>query len=728
MKSLSWRRVLRWIPVQGVVLAGLGLLSTGGGAGAAVTTWLDQSGRPVEAEFVRIQGGRVFLRPAGGEVTPVPMQALSAESQQQARAMWAQHLNEAVQTIDGIVDKALKERGIAPNPRLDDYSFVRRAYLDIAGSIPTYEQVQEFTRASGANKRAQLIAKLLSTEGYVSHSYNYWAEQLRIQNVVPGRYLGLDPYINWIKTALRDNMPFDQMVLRMLTATGRVWDDPAAGYQLRDWDMPGDHVSYTTQVFLGTDITCAQCHDHPFEDWTQMDYYMLWSFLSEKEVDERVEVKLASGAEDEIRTKLIARHNIDVSTEDGRAEIGNRVGDVRRTLGWFRDATALVLRDSEGKELRLPDDYKYEDAEPGQAVDPLPLFGELPEAAEGKSKREQFALWLVDPENPRFAMNIANRIWARLFGRGIAEPIHNINPETAYIPELLEYLEKEMIHLGFDMKVMTQIVMNTRAYQREATRTYQSEADPYYFPGPVLRRMSAEQIWDSLMTLMVADPMRFRAGDNDYYSETVNLLTAPSEGLSADEVLERVDAYTRYNFLRDNIVEAARYAQMKSGSEEGDPRALDTTPTGGSRLDAAMAGEQMMMEQSESVGGEYLLRASELPQPVPDSHFLSKFGASNRTFLVGASSTQGSVPQVLELMNGRAVNVITGKDSLIFKRMQNISNVRDRGYTVFVSVLNRRPTAYEMGKLAEAVTKNGENGYSDLIWALLNSPEFFFIK
>ncbi len=681
--------------------------------------WRLLEGPPLEAEFQRIQNEAAYLKAQSGDLKVVELAAMDPASRQDAQRLWGEHLSRAVQRIDEAILNKLKEEGIAPNAALTDEQFVRRVYLDLTGTIPTYEQTSSFLTDRDPRKRFNLISKLVDGEGFVSHHYNYFAELLRIQDYVPGTYVRTDVFGDWIKQGIRENRPYNEMVYDMVTADGRIWDNPAVGFYLRDYDTKLDHVQYTAKVFLGTDIACAQCHDDPFQDWTQMDYYRLTAFLSEVESKDNFQRPLAKNAQKEIEQEVIKRHNVDMDAKDAKYELNRAMRRYQQPIRWMQDASKLVVREEKGQKTSLPDLYDYPDGKPGDTIMPIVPFGDDPEYIKGKnSPREQYARWMTSPENPRFALNIANRMWDRFFGRGVGVPLHNVDVESVDNPELLAAIEEEMIGTGFDLKTFALILANTKAYQRLASREKVTEADPYHFQGPLLRRMSAEQVWDSMMTLMVEDPLRFRKGDGGYYNETVNLLN--EEGpMTAKEFFARAAGYQRYSSGLTN------YVQMKNGV------AVPVEPV------VAKPGEEMMMNRRNkptvdglTYGDLLLTRASEQEQPSGNDHFLRKFGQSERNFVVGASSRGGSVPQIMEMMNGFATEMITKPDSMLFKKMDQAGRDRmKKADIVFLSILNRKQDEFERGMIYDQLKKGSEeDAYGGLIWALLNTPEFFFIK
>lgn len=197
--------------------------------------------------------------------------ALTAEAAPSAK--------EAALKIDTLLQRDWKKSGLQGNPELDDNTFVRRIYLDIIGRIPTTREVETFLASDVIDKRSKLIDQLLASEGYVQHIYNYWADVLRVTS--NGNQTGAitgSAYMNFVKESLRKNQPYDQFVRDMVAAQGKAWETGAIGYYMRDRGMPLDNMANTVRVFLGTRIECAQCHNHPFDKWSQMQFYQMAAF------------------------------------------------------------------------------------------------------------------------------------------------------------------------------------------------------------------------------------------------------------------------------------------------------------------------------------------------------------------------------------------------------------------------------------------------------------------
>ena len=451
--------------------------------------------------------------------------------------------------IDALVEAKLAENKLVPNPDPDDTIFLRRIYLDIAGRIPTIEKAEAFKTDESPDRRAALIDKLLSSEAHVSNAYHFWADILRVNNQVQGT--AKEAYQLWIKQALRENKPYDELVYDLVTARSKTWDNGAVGYYIRDRGMPLDNMSNTVRIFLGTRLECAQCHNHPFDKWSQMDYFQMAAFSygmdtrNYDSVNRKVASTYTSRLQREAFAKATGHENfprlnpqkIDAMLRSEKAQKTLDRFDMskkefrRRSEKGFA-AMAAVTEESRGinqvvqklyaplnyieasegnRQPQLPHDYQYDDAKPKSTVSPATMFGNEITGPEGDSKIEAYAKWLTSPENPTFTRVIANRLWKEPFGRGIFEPVDEIlDGMEVPNPELMAYLEELMIDLDYDMRAFQRVLLNTRTYQREASATDVYVGDPYHFPGPVLRRMSTEQMWDSIVALALPEADHYR--------------------------------------------------------------------------------------------------------------------------------------------------------------------------------------------------------------------------
>ncbi|MEM7014539.1 MAG: DUF1549 domain-containing protein, partial [Verrucomicrobiota bacterium] len=266
------------------------------------------------------------------------------------------------QGIDELIDKKLKRENIEPGPAIDDATFLRRASLDLIGRIPTLEEADKFFADAAEERRQLLVDRLLHSEGYVSHSYHFWADILRINT-----RLGINEtppaveygYRNWLKRALRENVPYDELVRQLVGARGHFWENGAVGYYHRDRGMPLDHMANTIRIFLGTRLECAQCHDHPFDRWTQMDFYRMAAFSY------GIESKGHTHPNREALREHLKMHGV---AED-RA---NRILGAERNL---HVRVRYVTTREYDRVLQLPHDYQYANAKPHDSVSGKTMFG-----------------------------------------------------------------------------------------------------------------------------------------------------------------------------------------------------------------------------------------------------------------------------------------------------------------------------------------------------------------
>ncbi|QIF01067.1 DUF1549 domain-containing protein [Roseimicrobium sp. ORNL1] len=745
------------------LLLGLGIITLAVMPASAATTrvWTDVQGRKLEATFIKLEGETIHIQAANGVVYAMPLNKFSAEDQAAARTMQPHENANALTSvatnataaaaaakIDALVAQGIaagnvklaaaatkqaaddakagkQPKAFVPlkeNPLMNDEQFVRRVYLDIAGRIPSYDETTAFLKDSAGDKRAKLIDTLLASDGYSSHMYNYMAEMLRVIDRFEGGggYVRGLPYIKWLKEEIAKNTPWDQMAAAMMTADGKVWDNGAAGYLLRDSGMPLDNLANTLTIFLGTDVACAQCHDHPFSDWTQRQFYEMAAFFG-------ATTTRYNGRDNGMMMASGSRNLVDEAVQLAESNGGADPRRIRNLIGNVVGANRYVVSDIDVNKTKLPHDYKYKDGNPGDQVVPKlimwseedkrnPAYNELTKTVKKSRKsveggvkdaedlRQKFSNWMTHPSNPRFAMTMANRMWERAFGVALTPTVKNIdNVDESYNPALLRHLSSEMVRVKFNLKEFMRIVYNTKAYQREATTEELAMGMPYYFQGPVLRRMSAEQAWDSFMTLVLgADVDKPKNTESDEYARAVDMdLSNPK--LDAGTVLRKVSA-------------AQGLGQNQRKKVSG-----SLQDAGNMSDDAMMAGGGIL-----NYGGMNLMRAAELPQPAPGGHFLRDFGQSERA-LIDGGSREGSVPQVLMMMNGKAQEMLTNPQSLIFRNMEKVKNPADKAEAIFLSLLNRKPTLREKD-IAKRVTAEGEQGYADMIWALVNSREFCFIQ
>ncbi len=695
------------------------------------------------------------------------------------------------QQIDALVEKGLATHGVKPNELASDGVMVRRLYLDIAGRIPTRAEAEAYIASKDSDKAAKLIRELLAGEGFVNHWFNYWADVLRVNRTANNSQFVAPHYAEFIKDALRENRPYDQFVRELLTTDGAAWDSGAIGYYLRDRGMPLDNMSNTVRIFLGTRLECAQCHDHPFDTWTQLDYYQMAAFSNEMQSNYRPPVM--EKLQGYVRGRDRDRDRDRVSREE-QAAMRDAFQEVMRPLRY----TSIQRED---KVLRLPDDYQYDNAEPRQPVEPKTMFGD-----EAAPDLDAYAAWMTSKDNPRFTTVIANRLWKEVYGIGLIEPVDEITDRTeASHPELMAYLEEQMKALDYDLKAFLEMLYNTRTYQREVSREEVQLGDTYHFPGPILRRMSAEQIWDSFVTLINPEPdarpeealaqaraqletthkihdaiyaldteelvegIKAVAGTSAAGVERTRELTAEIAAARKAKDEEKVRELTREaNAFRGNVRDQVREHIYEPGWEklvasgeaaetfgaeaaagpmvEGRDERMMMMGMSGRRGGEAMSreGRRQYMEKGLELGitdreemrefVEFMVRmvgqaqrAANLPSPAPNGHFLREFGQSDRDVIENAND-EASLPQALQLLNGPYAEALVSKYGVLGREVMREESHDGRLDAIYLSLYSRYPTRAERDYIEPLVAELGDAAYKDLVYAILNTQQFLFIQ
>lgn len=348
--------------------------------------------------------------------------------------------------VDAAVFGKLKQLGIPASELCDDATFLRRVSLDIAGVLPTDEDVRTFLADTSADKRDRLIDRLLDSTAYADHFANKWNFVLRNKKDGGEDGPGTMLFHQWIWNRVYDNTPYDQFVRDIVTASGDPQINPAVTWY-RDVDSVEEQVEDTAQLFLGLRIQCARCHHHPFEKWSQDDYYGMAAFYS------RVGKKVIPNASGNMRDRRVF-HN------EGMASASNP-----RT---------------------------------GKALIPTGLGSAPYTVAADQDPRVRLADWMTDPSNPFFAKSVVNRYWKHFFSRGIVEPEDDMratNPPAN--PELLEGLSKHFIASGFDLKDLIRTICRSKTYQLSALPNEFNGSDKQNFSRYYPRRLSAEVLYDA---------------------------------------------------------------------------------------------------------------------------------------------------------------------------------------------------------------------------------------
>jgi hypothetical protein len=340
---------------------------------------------------------------------------------------------------------------ILPSEVCSDQEFLRRAYLDVCGIIPTGEEARAFLASTEPDKRAKLIDQLLDRPEYADFWTLKWSDVLR-SNRKSLQLAGVHKFQEWLRLNIRDNRPFDELVREIITAGGSTYANPPANYYRVARD-PTNLAETTAQLFFGIRMQCCKCHNHPFEKWTQDDYYSLAAFFA------RVKQKR--------------------DPSEDMAPAGNPP-----------PGAELIFLDRAGEVVQ---------PRTNKPMPPRFLGGDVPTIAPEQDRREVLAGWLASGENSYFTRATVNRIWYHLLGRGIVDPVDDFRDSNpASNEELLNALAKNFVEHRFDVKQTIRTIMNSRTYQLSAATNETNKDDSKYFSHAVTRLHTAEQLLDAI--------------------------------------------------------------------------------------------------------------------------------------------------------------------------------------------------------------------------------------
>jgi len=501
--------------------------------------------------------------------------------------------------IDKAVNAKLESLKINPSDLCTDAEFIRRVSLDITGQPPTAEAVRAFLAdtTESRKKREALVDRLIGSGASAEFWANKFADLLQCNSEILGKK-GVWVFRNWIRDQFAANRPFDQFTRDLVLAKGSTFENPAGNY-LRALRDSGKMTEDISQTFLGVRFNCNKCHDHPFERWTQNQYYEFGAFFAQ--------VAFKRGT--------LGRDHIIRSGE---------------TYAHEQVSEEIVYPNDQGGEVKHPKN----DA----VVPPKVPYGQSRAIAQGEDRREAFAAWLTSKDNPYFAKSTANRFWSYFFGRGIIDPVDDIragNPPSN--PALLAALTERFVADGHDVRKLMRHIVTSRAYQLSIVPNRWNEDDLVNFSHALPRRLSAEQMLDSI-AVATGRPLQF-----------------------------------------SNLPEGMRAAQLPDGL-------------------------------------------------VPGNDFLSLFGRPKRQSACECErSSNVTLSHALNLINGKTLGeCVSRTDNRFSQLVSEFADDRKVIEEIYLSCLNRPPTAKELSSIRLGQGAERLEGAQDLAWALINSPAFLF--
>ncbi len=663
---------------------------------------------------------------------------------------------EASRMLDGVIDNMLRVENLHPMPPIEDLAFLRRASIDLIGRIPTNDEIDEFLGWPERERRQKLIDRLLADERYADRWSVFFADMLRIRSNQPGA----DRWLAWVHGAIREGKPYDEMVRELVASSGRPGSAPAVGFILAEQANPLELGAVTSQIFLGVQIGCAMCHDHPFDDWEQEDFYDFAAFFGKTRT---------VGRRDRGRAYVIEARDTSVMWPPEDKEAGRKREPVKAHYpfelvefsekpDYIRRLEALRAKDKEGE------GDKVAAAELDDLIDAIDDQPKDPVLAEARQEsralevekdlyrtselRARLADRITDPRNPFFAKAFVNRVWAELIGHGFVEPVDNFSAYNDPVhASAMDFLAQEFIASGYDMRTLIRIIAGSETYRRgglppAVTASERERAERYFAAAPA-RRMLSEALFDSITIAGHLERPKWPAGAN-LRTETrevrVAVGTKKVEGASAQEMPAmaakprmRNDGYDLESTLEldfENLQKRKSQAELMAMRQAEDER-------------LAARERAMAMKEEDGTRTIYETRtvtrkvddnpvfssAMRMASPAPPAHFLRVFGQPSREGLGEFREQAPSMRQELMMLNGRLTNEAARVGPL--EPMHRVLE-KDQGKAVelaYREILTRLPDRHEKERALEILNSEGDpaDRMADLRWALLNCNEFRYL-
>ncbi len=650
----------------------------------------------------------------------------------------------APQHIDVLIADAAKSKNLTPLPICDDPAFLRRATLDLIGRIPTYDEYQLFFKDPAPQRRENLLQRLLNSPAFVDRWSVFFGEMLNVRSREEyGR--GLDLFI---RKSLADKKPYDQMAREMISAAGSTKGAQPAGFLLAENGDPFQLAAKTTHVFLGTRISCAQCHNHPFDTWKRRQFYGVAAYFGKTRLyfpNDQANAPVVTDDQNNVvhwppnnkkAPPLDPAWPFPVESKTNLQEVLDR----RNAKLEARTADEILVDRSPASSsspLRKDNDFAYLDSARDTMEDAAEKIRLAP-------TRDKLAELVTSAQNRLFAETFANRLWAELLGRGIVNPVDDFradNPPSN--PALLKFLGEEFVASDYDIRAVLHTIMLTQTYQRihaSADSPNRKLLEENFCAAP-LRRMFAEQVYDSIVVAGHLTRPKHRPGQNlRQVSETLVIAREknppapekpvapqPAEKMTPTEKAPAENADAEIDDLLSNPEEKVK---MLAGVEMlADPQEVlkPTTPERRPAKDYTYEYKRItrVYDFNPSFSTAFEIRA-----PAPPEHFLRQFGQSPRQLLGDQRDQQPALRQALILMNGDLANEAArlGELEPLFRLLAE-ENLQPAIRRIYIDILTREPTAAEHASaqslLATAATR--ADSLSDLRWTLLNSLEFRYL-
>lgn len=693
----------------------------------------------------------------GGASWPNDITLTHREPEPPKRATMPEHPPEtpqaAARQLDELILQMLKHDGIPSTATIDDLSFLRRVSIDIIGRIPKHSEIQTFLAWPADSRRNQLVNAWLEHPRFADRWSVFFADMLRIRSGQPGA----DRWLAWVHGSLRDGKPYDDMIRELIASSGRPNSTPPVGFLLAENANPLELGAITAQIFLGVQIGCAMCHDHPYDDWKQREFYEFAAFFG----------KTRQVGRGDRGSNYITEANDNAvmwPPEDQSAGKKRKPIDAKFPFAWVdfleppdylrrfeshrsahRQHTEAAKAEAALDELFDAVDTKTKNSVLTEARDESRALDVENDLYKTSELRGNLANHITDPRNPYFARAIVNRIWAEFIGHGFVEPIDNFSPYNDPVHgAAMDLLAQEFIASGFNIRELMRIILTSDTYQRRTLPANipasEREKSERHFASAPARRMIGESLYDSIVAAGHLEKTKWPDGANlrTITREIRIRIDDPSRSQTASmqPAMEISSPHLDGYALEDSLeLDFDRLQQRKTQTELSTMREAEDQRITARAMAAAAATETppSMFEirkitsqiDENPVFGSALRMAS----PADPAHFLRVFGQPSRESLGEFREHDPSMRQQLMMLNGRLTHEASrvGPHEPIHQAL-----IKDPSHAIdiaYLETLTRMPTRHEKNRAMEILSAPGDPAehMADLRWALLNCHEFRYI-
>jgi len=675
---------------------------------------------------------------------------------------------------------------VKPVPLVDDTAYLRRVSVDLIGRIPNHDEIAEYLAWPAAERRSKLIDRLMADPRFTDRWTTFLADMLRLRSNASGGSAALA----FVHKAVEDDMPYDEMARRFISANGKAGAVPEVAYVLGDNADPMALAGVTSQVFMGIRISCAQCHDHPFDKWTREDFYGFAAYFGktrryENQFTNTVYTQETTTssvlwppegeAEASERKQMLPKFLIDLIDSKAKPEYIARLETNRKIEQNLIEASlASAKKGSSIDDLLLGADDKVKSRTRGKKKSSFDVAGEARRERESidlkadmrsqSELRRDLAELIASPRNRYFAWNFVNRAWAELVGRGIVEPVDDFQDANAPShPKTLNYLADEFVAGGFQIKPLVKMIVTSEPYQRGQSvgleEAEQEELRAAFLAAPA-RRMLGEVLYDSILTAGHLFEYKHPKGVNTKtVSERIRIAVlreGQTEGLTPQSLTADGDSPAMKAQMAAAVAARQASYNLESGIELNFDEVLKQAKE---KANETVVVEQMAVKSSEELEAEqmqmdgnnrrrfkYVYKTVErtfddnpifgsafrMASPAAPQHFVRIFGQTDRTQVGVPRDHSPSMRQALMMLNGKMtheasrVGPFEPMHKLLVGEKANLGEAVQRAY---LEILTRAPEADEIA-LAKSVVNDGDStleGMADLRWVLLNSNEFRYL-